>query len=314
MEPTTLHLHTGFSLGPVDDRVFGGFLEHMGRAVYGGIFEPSNERADEFGCRRDVCDNLKQLGLTTVRYPGGNFVSGYHWRDGVGATESRPRLRSLPWRSIEPNTFGTCEFVTADQISGGRIEIAVGAGVAPGGPAKPLTHLRDTVHTLRASLQDAANPPGWVSTPHILLAGSGDKLLRTGGELADIVGFAGPFPHPSSLPPGHIPLLSPTAADDRIAAVRAGAGDRFDQIELNVGAEVRITGDRQTAAEEAHRIHSYLSVDEILASPKFLAGTPDEIADQLIGHRARFGLSSFATIGVTTTQFAPVICALREGT
>ena len=114
MEPTTLHLHTGFSLGPVDDRVFGGFLEHMGRAVYGGIFEPSNERADEFGCRRDVCDNLKQLGLTTVRYPGGNFVSGYHWRDGVGATESRPRLRSLPWRSIEPNTFGTCEFVTAE--------------------------------------------------------------------------------------------------------------------------------------------------------------------------------------------------------
>jgi probable F420-dependent oxidoreductase len=205
------------------------------------------------------------------------------------------------------------EFVTADQISGGRIEIGVGAGVAPGGPAKPLTHLRDTVHALRASLQDAANPPGWVSTPPILVAGSGDNLLRTAGELADIVGFAGPFPHPSSLPPGHIPLLSPAAADDRISAVRAGAGDRFDQIELTVGADVRITSDRRAAAEEAHQIHSYLSVDEILASPKFLAGTTDEIADQLLGHRERFGFSYFATVGVTPTQFAPVISALRTG-
>ena len=111
MEQSTLQLHTSFSLGPVDERVFGGFLEQMGRAVYGGIFEPSSEHADEFGCRRDVCDDLKHMGLTTVRYPGGNFVSGYHWRDGVGATESRPLLHSLPWSSIEPNTFGTDEFL-----------------------------------------------------------------------------------------------------------------------------------------------------------------------------------------------------------
>jgi probable F420-dependent oxidoreductase len=205
------------------------------------------------------------------------------------------------------------EFLTADQISGGRIEIGVGAGVAPGGPAKPLTHLRAAVDALRASLGDAANPPGWVSTPPVLLAGSGDHLLRTAGELADIVGFAGPFPHPSSLPPGHIPLLSPAAADERIAAVRAGAGNHFDQIELNVGAEVHITADRRGAAEETQRIHSYLSVEEILASPKFLAGTTDEIAEQLLGHRERFGISYFATIGVTPAEFAPVIDALRRG-
>jgi probable F420-dependent oxidoreductase len=204
------------------------------------------------------------------------------------------------------------EFLTADQISGGRVEVGVGAGVSPGGPAKPLTHLRDTVAALQASLTEAANPPGWVSAPPILLAGSGNNLLRTAGELADIAGFAGPFPHPPNLPPGHIPLLSPAAADERIAAVRTGAGDRFDQIELNVGAEVHITADRRAAAEEAHRIHSYLSVDEILASPKFLAGSTDEIAEQLLGHRERFGLSYFATIGVTPAEFAPVIDALRK--
>jgi alkanesulfonate monooxygenase SsuD/methylene tetrahydromethanopterin reductase-like flavin-dependent oxidoreductase (luciferase family) len=168
------------------------------------------------------------------------------------------------------------------------------------------------VLALRASLTEAARPPGWVSTPPALVGGSGDHLLRTAGELADIVGIAGPFPHVTSLPRGHTPLLSPAAADERIAAVRAGAGDRFDQIELNVGAEVRITADRRAAAEEARRIHSYLSVDEILASPKFLAGSTGEIAEQLLGHRERFGLSYFATIGVTPAAFAPVIDALRK--
>jgi len=87
----------------------------------------------------------------------------------------------------------------------------------------------------------------------------------------------------------------------------------YDQIEFNVVLEVHITADRRAAAEEAHRIHSYLSVDEILASPKFLAGTTDEIAEQLVGHRQRFGISYFATIGVTPAEFAPVIDAVRKG-
>jgi alkanesulfonate monooxygenase SsuD/methylene tetrahydromethanopterin reductase-like flavin-dependent oxidoreductase (luciferase family) len=202
------------------------------------------------------------------------------------------------------------EFLTADQISGGRVEIGLGAGTGPGGPAKPLTHLREAVQAIKASL-DTPNPPGWVSTPPVLIAGSGDNILRTAGEFADIAGLAGPFPHPIGLAPGHIPLLSPAATLDRIAAVRAGAGDRFDQIELNVGAEVHITDDRRAAAETAHQIHDYLSVEEILASPKFLAGTVQEIAEQLLEHRERYGLSYFATIGVDPREFAPVIAALR---
>jgi probable F420-dependent oxidoreductase len=202
------------------------------------------------------------------------------------------------------------EFMSADQVSGGRVEIGLGAGVGPG-PARPVGHLRETLTALRASLEEEANPPGWVSTPPILVGGSGDNLLRAAGELADSVGFAGPFPRPDGLQPGRIPLLSPAAALDRIAVVREAAGERFDQIELNVGAEVHITRDRQAAAAEAHRIHPYLGPEEILASPKFLAGSTEEIAEQLLAHRERFGLTYFATLEIPAAEFAPVIAALR---
>ncbi|MBM3359677.1 MAG: alpha-N-arabinofuranosidase [Betaproteobacteria bacterium] len=83
----------------------------MGRSVYEGVYEPSSRHADEDGCRRDVLEALRGLGLTIVRYPGGNFVSGYHWRDGVGPREQRPTVRELAWQSIEPNHFGTDEFM-----------------------------------------------------------------------------------------------------------------------------------------------------------------------------------------------------------
>jgi probable F420-dependent oxidoreductase len=203
------------------------------------------------------------------------------------------------------------EFLSADQISAGRVEIGLGAGNAAGGPAKPLTHLREVVQAMRASLDNAANPPGWVSKPPIVIAGSGDNLLNAAGELADIIGLAGPFPPPSGLAPGHIPLLSPAATAGRIDVVRAAAGDRFEQIELNIGAEVHITTDRRAAAEQARQIHNYLRVEEILASPKFLAGTVEQIAEQLAGHRERYGLSYFALIGISPAEFAPVIAALR---
>jgi probable F420-dependent oxidoreductase len=203
------------------------------------------------------------------------------------------------------------EFLTADQISGGRVEIGLGAGAIPGGPAKSFTHLREVVQAVRASFDSESNAPAWISMPPIMVAGSGDRVLGLGGELADIVGFAGPFPHPQELAPGHIPLLSPEATRSRIDAVRATAGDRFDSIELNVGAQVLITDDRRAAAEAAQQVHTYLGVEDILASPKFLAGTPAEIAEQLLGHRDRYGLSYFAAVGIAPADFAPVIAALR---
>jgi alpha-N-arabinofuranosidase len=111
MKRTTVRLHTGFRIGQVDPRIFGGFLEHLGRAVYGGVYDPSSEHADEEGCRADVLRALRRLRMTAMRYPGGNFASGYHWLDGVGPAEARPTVHDLAWQSVEPNRFGTDEFI-----------------------------------------------------------------------------------------------------------------------------------------------------------------------------------------------------------
>lgn len=100
-----------FSLGTVDARLFGSFVEHMGRCVYGGVFEPGHPDADERGFRRDVLELAQELGVTLIRYPGGNFVSSYQWEDGVGPVSERPRRLDLAWRSVEPNTFGLHEFM-----------------------------------------------------------------------------------------------------------------------------------------------------------------------------------------------------------
>ncbi len=111
MKPTRITLLTEARIAPVDSRIFGGFLEHMGRAVYEGVYQPDSPHADAEGCRRDVLDALRRLDMTAMRYPGGNFASGYHWQDGVGPRESRPTLRELAWQSLEPNRFGTDEFI-----------------------------------------------------------------------------------------------------------------------------------------------------------------------------------------------------------
>jgi alpha-N-arabinofuranosidase len=111
MDATTLTLHPRFPIGRVDPRLFGGFLEHMGRAVYEGVYDPNSRHADADGCRGDVLAALRGLDMTVMRYPGGNFASGYHWRDGVGPKQRRPRVRELAWQSIEPNQFGTDEFI-----------------------------------------------------------------------------------------------------------------------------------------------------------------------------------------------------------
>ncbi|MBC8064728.1 MAG: alpha-N-arabinofuranosidase [Chlorobia bacterium] len=111
MQNTTLHIHPSFAISPVDERVFGGFLEHLGRAVYQGVYEPDSPHADEQGCRTDVLEALRRLKFTAMRYPGGNFVSGYDWVDGVGPRDERPTKVDLAWQSLEPNQFGTNEFM-----------------------------------------------------------------------------------------------------------------------------------------------------------------------------------------------------------
>jgi len=128
MEPTAVNLHTAFRVGSVDPRIFGGFLEHLGRAVYGGVYDPGSPLADEDGFRTDVIEALRRLRMTVMRYPGGNFASGYHWLDGVGPRESRPRVRELAWHSMEPNLFGTDEFVRLCRKAGWQPMITVNLG------------------------------------------------------------------------------------------------------------------------------------------------------------------------------------------
>lgn len=91
--------------------MYGSFLEHMGRVIYTGVYEPGHRKADEEGFRQDVVEKVKQMGVTCVRYPGGNFVSAYQWEDGIGAKADRPRRPDLAWRSVESNAFGTDEMI-----------------------------------------------------------------------------------------------------------------------------------------------------------------------------------------------------------
>ena len=106
-----IYLHPRFHRGPVSPLIFGGFLEHLGRAVYGGVCDPTSKHADKDGFRLDVLEALESLGMTIMRWPGGNFVSDYHWEDGIGPKKHRPTVRNLAWTSLESNQFGTDEFM-----------------------------------------------------------------------------------------------------------------------------------------------------------------------------------------------------------
>jgi alpha-N-arabinofuranosidase len=100
----------GDPIGVADPRLFGSFVEHLGRGVYGGIFEPGHPRATVEGFRGDVLELVRELGVSVVRYPGGNFVSGYNWEDGVGPVDARPRRLDGAWHTVETNAFGLHEF------------------------------------------------------------------------------------------------------------------------------------------------------------------------------------------------------------
>ena len=124
----TIKLDLERTLGTVDRNIFGGFAEHLGRCIYGGVYEPGSPRADKDGLRTDVLDALRRLKMPNIRYPGGNFVSGYRWRDGVGPKEDRPTRMELAWHAAEPNTFGTDEFIGFCRKLGAEPYLAVNCG------------------------------------------------------------------------------------------------------------------------------------------------------------------------------------------
>jgi alpha-L-arabinofuranosidase len=138
MQRATVVMDRDFAIGQTDPRLFGAFVEHLGRCIYGGLFEPDHPTADRKGFRRDVLELVRELAPTIIRYPGGNFVSGYKWEDGIGPIESRPKRLDLAWFSTEPNTFGTNEFI--DWCRAAEVEpmFAVNLGTRSGDAARNL--------------------------------------------------------------------------------------------------------------------------------------------------------------------------------
>jgi alpha-L-arabinofuranosidase len=115
-------------VGPLNRRLFGSFVEHLGRCVYDGIYEPGHPSADPYGFRTDVMDLVRALGVTTIRYPGGNFVSGYRWEDGVGPRERRPKRLDLAWHSLETNQVGLHEIAQWSERVGTEPMLALNLG------------------------------------------------------------------------------------------------------------------------------------------------------------------------------------------
>ncbi|HEY0188428.1 MAG TPA: alpha-N-arabinofuranosidase [Cellulomonas sp.] len=128
MPTATLTVDPALVVSPVHRRTFGSFIEHLGRAVYTGIHDPGHATADADGFRQDVIELVKELGVSTVRYPGGNFVSGYRWEDGIGPVADRPARLDLAWHSLEPNTVGVDEFMRWAHQAGVEPMMAVNLG------------------------------------------------------------------------------------------------------------------------------------------------------------------------------------------
>ena len=128
MKQAKMILDKDYQISRIDNRIYGSFIEHLGRAVYGGIYEPGHPTADELGFRTDVISAVKKLGVPIVRYPGGNFVSGFHWEDSVGPVEQRPKRLDLAWFTTETNEVGLHEFARWAEKAGSDLMYAINLG------------------------------------------------------------------------------------------------------------------------------------------------------------------------------------------
>ncbi|MFI7604434.1 alpha-N-arabinofuranosidase [Micromonospora sp. NPDC049366] len=164
MNTARLILDTRRRVAPVPRRLFGSFVEHLGRCVYTGIYEPGHPTADQHGFRRDVLALVRELGVTTVRYPGGNFVSSYRWEDGIGPVDQRPARLDLAWHSLETNAFGLDEFMR--WVRAADVEPIMAANLGTRGTAEAVDLLEYANHRAGSQLADrrrangAADPYG----------------------------------------------------------------------------------------------------------------------------------------------------------
>jgi len=137
-QATRVMLDSGRQISRIDRNLFGSFLEHLGRAIYEGIYDPKSKFADANGFRTDVMKEVRELGVPIIRYPGGNFVSGYHWLDGVGPKQNRPTVLDRAWNTLETNQFGTNEFVTWARAVGAEPLFGLNFGTASAEDAAAL--------------------------------------------------------------------------------------------------------------------------------------------------------------------------------
>ncbi|MDX1931659.1 MAG: alpha-N-arabinofuranosidase [Capsulimonadales bacterium] len=163
MKNVTLTLDKDFTIAEVDPRLFGGFVEHLGRHIYTGIYEPGHPTADEQGWRQDVIELTRELRMPIMRYPGGNFVSGYRWEDGVGPVDQRPARLDLAWGAKEPNTIGTNEFADWCKKVGTEPMMAVNLGTR--GPAEAQALVEYCNHPGGTYWSDWRKSHGWAE-PH----------------------------------------------------------------------------------------------------------------------------------------------------
>ena len=168
MRTVRVLLDRDFAIGVTDRRLFGAFVEHLGRCVYGGIFEPGHPEADNKGFRRDVVRLVKELAPTIMRYPGGNFVSGYDWEDGVGPADKRPRRMDLAWMSVETNQFGTNEFIDWCRLTNIEPMLAVNLGTR-GADAARVPRLTASMGSMPVSRHQSMNSlvPNWLVSTDI---------------------------------------------------------------------------------------------------------------------------------------------------
>jgi probable F420-dependent oxidoreductase len=213
------------------------------------------------------------------------------------------------------------DLATLDRISNGRLEIALGSGIAlpntralmPQTPDARFERLKETVVAIKETIADPGITPGFVDRPRVAIAGTVDRVLKLAAEEADtfLVASVPPVPKVEGLENYEI-VPERTATAEYLDRVRAHAGDRADTLEIGSSAAVTLTDDTEAALAELAKTHSYLTAEQLFESPKLLTGSLDEIADQVVGRAAVLGITYWSLRASTPEELTPVIDAIKS--
>jgi probable F420-dependent oxidoreductase len=212
------------------------------------------------------------------------------------------------------------ELATLDQVSGGRLEIALGSGIPqaslrgiiPPSPDGRFERLQATVAALKAAFDAPGIGPGFVGRPRLFVAGAADRTLRLAAEQADgfIIASVPPVPK-IQLPPGQLVLPEPATAEAFLGRLRAFAGRRAGQLVVGTGVEVILTENAAATAEQVAAVHTYLSPEQVRSSPKILIGTAEEIAAEILQRGRRLGLTYYVMRGAPPEELEAIITRVR---